>query len=104
MLRSANPGPGGNVQAEGRALGCSTGTECGVHTHMWNRVDLATSALGNPSLWSRASMERRGRLTHAPSTDLAFVDTQGKATVWIMTHPDFELDVTSLRSIIREWQ
>lgn len=36
------------------------------------------------------------------NADLAFVDTQAKATVWIMTHPDFERDVAAVRSIVRE--
>ena len=36
------------------------------------------------------------------SADLAFVDTQAKATVRVMTHPDFERDVAPVRSIVRE--
>ena len=36
-------------------------------------------------------------------THLAFVDAQAEAAVRIVAHPDFERDVTTVRTIVREW-
>ncbi len=42
-------------------------------------------------------------MSHVLSADLTFVDAQAKATVRIMTHPNFEQDIAPVRSIVREW-
>ncbi len=34
---------------------------------------------------------------------LAFVNAQAEAAVWIVAHPDFERDVATVWSIVREW-
>lgn len=54
-------------------------------------------------LFSGRALDWRGRAGHASGADLAFVDTQSKAAARIMANPDFELDITAMRSIIRKW-